>query len=229
MSKLVLSALVFAFLTASVPARAAYFEIGDAGDLLATAQATVGPAPLTSIVGHLDVPDSVDDYLDVDLFQIFIFDPLAFSAWTIGLPGVTVDDPQLFLFDSSGLAVYMNDDDESGTSGSQSLLPSGSLFGPASVGLYYLAIGWFDNEPSSLTGLMFEQQGTGTNGPDLGAGGSDPLAGWNGNVTGRADLPTAYEIRLAGTRAAVPEPGTMALVALGLTATFLRRRTQTKV
>ena len=117
--------------------------------------------------------------------------------------------------------------DESGLSGSQSLLPAGHLYSPVSPGLYYLAIGWWDNEPFSSTGRIFAATNpTGTNGPDFGAGGADPIASWNNYVLGRIDLSTNYQIELTGATG-VPEPGTLLLVVSGLFGMFgykLRRR-----
>jgi hypothetical protein len=194
--------------------------LADAGDLPGTAQVTDGTGALTAILGNLDLPETIEDGLDIDLFKILILDPAGFSASTIGS---AVNDPQLFLFDAAGLGVFMNDDDPTGFNGSQSalgILPDGSTgglpggFGP---GIYFLAIGWFDNEPvDALSALLFSGEV-----PDPIAG---PLAGWDNNVTQRVDLPTAYEITLTGTAPAIPEPATMTLLGTGLAAAMLRRR-----
>ena len=155
--------------------------------------------------------------LDVGSVSRFaIVDPAGFRAFTVNAPGLNVGDPQLFLFDSSGLGVYMNDDDESGLNGSQSELPMGHRSDPSWRGIYYLGIGWWDNEPFSASGLIFSTVNSlGTNGPDGGAGGGDPLIGWDDNVLQRPDLETAYEIRLEGAGFAVPEPGSFLTVLLG--------------
>jgi hypothetical protein len=163
---------------------------------------------------------------EVDMFQIQITDFVNFSAKTLG--GVlNVSDPQLFLFDALGRAVYMNDDDTSGLFGAQSLLPAGSALGPAAAGLYYLAIGWFDNEPFSAAGRMFAD-GIGTNGP--GIGGASAISGWNNDALGRLDLPTAYSIQLTGASfaAPVPEPSTLLLLGSGLTGIIVWRRRSRK-
>ncbi len=189
---------------------------GDAGKELSTAQRVfAGTEPLVSILGNLD------DNFDVDLYVIYIPNPLLFSAATVDAPGFNVPDPQLFLFNAMGLATYMNDDDESGLNGSQSLLPSGHLFGPIAPGRYSLGIGWFDNEPFSTTGQMFAAGGQGTQGP--GAGGTSALLGWDDNVSGRIDRETFYEIQLTGA-APVPEPGTVGLLVLSGIAFALSHR-----
>jgi hypothetical protein len=184
-----------------------WFEAGSAGNLPATANVTSGAGPLSAIQGNLS------SLTEVDMYQIRITDFTQFSATTQAGPNF-VDDPQLFLFTAAGLAVYMNDDAPG--LGSQSMLPSGSPFGPTANGLYYLAIGWWDNEAFSAAGRMFED-GTETNGPSV--GGQSPITSWNNDVTGRPDLPTAYRINLTGAAFAVvpvPEPSTVILFASGL-------------
>ena len=202
-----------------------WFEVGDAGRELTTANVTAGLGTLDAIFGNLSAADPFDSAFDVDLFKIYIFDPLNFSAATVNSPGVNVADPQLFLFSASGHGVYMNDDDESGSNGSQSRLPAGHPFGPASPGLYYLGIGWWDNESLSLGGsrIFSEANFFGTNGPDFAAGGADPLAGWSDVVLQRIDLETAYEINLTGAVNAVPEPGVAGSLAAVLVTLFAMR------
>jgi hypothetical protein len=191
-------------------------EVGAAGNLPASAQVTLGVGPLTQIAG------SLDELTEVDMFQIWIEDPLGFSAATVS-SSLSVPDPQLFLFDGSGLGVFMNDDADSGLSGSQSELPAGHPSGPPAAGLYYLAIGRFDNEPFSDSGRIFMDsiQTTGPADP----GGQDPVTSWNDDVIGHPDFETLYQIDLTGARAAVPEPGTLAIVLSGLAGlSALRRR-----
>jgi hypothetical protein len=174
--------------------------------------------------------DPAQSVFDVDLYLIRIFDPLNFSASTINAPGLYVSDPQLFLFNSSGFGIYMNDDDESGLNASQSRLPSGHPFGPLVAGLYLLGTGWWNNEPLSVTGQIFSSANDpGTNGP--GAGGGNPLAVWDDNVLARIDLETAYEINLTGAQFAVliPEPSFFGIVGAALACVVLRQVRRRKV
>ena len=185
----------------------------DAGDLTSTAQSTTGGGALTSILGKLDVPFSFDDYLDIDLFKIFIDDVVSFSATTVENIPVNVSDPQLFLFNALGNGVFMNDDGVG--IGSQSAL--GPLPGGFGAGLYFLAIGWWDNEALDAANQLLFDSLTGL------ATAAGPLAGWNGDVLGRQDPPVDYEILLTGATP-VPEPVTLALFGAGLAAVFARRR-----
>jgi hypothetical protein len=202
-----------------------WFEAGDAGRLPSTAQVTAGSGPLDTILGNLFHPDFTLSALDVDLYLIRIFDPLNFSAATVNAPGLYVSDPQLFLFTSAGTGVYMNDDDESGVHGSQSRLPAAHAFSPARPGSYFLGIGWWNNEPLSVTGTIFSSVNvSGTNGLDRGAGGANQVTAWNDNVLARLDLETAYEIALTGATFAIPEPTPFLLTGSALVWLFWRRR-----
>jgi hypothetical protein len=198
-------------LFASTPAAAGFIEVGDAGDLPGTALLTEGPGLLDALLGNLSSADPFEDALDIDMYGLYIADPAGFSASTVDSPGFNVSDPQLFLFTAGGIGVFMNDDDPSGLNGAQSALGALPLgFVP---GLYYLAIGWFDNEPvSALGALIFDAIVS-----------ADPVADWDDNVLQVPDLPTAYQINLTGAAAAVPEPAALSLAVLGLAGALMRR------
>lgn len=195
-------------------------EIGDAGELPATAQVIdVFPGELVMIQGSLF--QNPFEPGEVDMYQINIFDPANFSASTVE-DLLLISDPQLFLFDSNGLGVYMNDDGM-GT-GSQSVLPASHPLGPASAGLYYLAIVFWDNQPFSISGSIFENL-LDVAGPSV--GGLDPISFWNDDVLlPNFDVATGYQIALMGV-SPVPEPGAWLLLSGGLLTLFgrdLRRR-----
>lgn len=193
-------------LCAAVPANALpWTEIGNAGDLLGTAQLTTGAGTLTSISGTLSTGS------DVDMFGIHISNPAAFSATTVGGAGF---DTQLFLFNAAGIGIYANDD----SIGTRSTLPAGHATSPTTTGLYYLAISQYNRDPFSSGGLIFPNSPfTGVFGP-TGPGGALPVSSWSGSGgTG------AYTITLAGASlanvAATPEPSSFLLLGSGL-ATF---------
>ncbi|MBC7928562.1 MAG: DVUA0089 family protein [Bryobacteraceae bacterium] len=187
-------------------------ETGSAGRLPDQAQYTLGAGPLSGISGNLL------DLNEIDLYRILITDPQNFSAMTSGESDF-IPDPQLFLFDLAGFGVYSNDDGPG--IGSQSELPAGHTFSPLTAGLYLLGIGRFPNEPSSNLGLIFRQNDQ-VGSPDLGAGGSLPLAGWTDDVDGRPDLNTEYFISLTGASVSgIPEPGSFLLTASALAVTAL--------
>jgi hypothetical protein len=106
-------------------------EIGDAGDLPETSQSTPS--------GALSVIDGVLGADDVDMYAIYLPNPAAFSATTVG--GASFDT-QLWLFGADGKGIAFNEDSSGGL---QSTIDnsSGCLTGrPA--GVYYLAISRFN-------------------------------------------------------------------------------------
>ena len=80
-------------------------ETGDAGQTLGTAQAAgvIANQALNQISG------TISSATDADLFRFTITAPTTFSATTTG-GGLTTLDTALFLFNSSGAAIYTNDD-----------------------------------------------------------------------------------------------------------------------
>lgn len=192
--KTLAAALVACTLAAAGTAGAApYTEIGDAGDLPATAQATTG-SPLTTISGELQSNGGSGG--DVDMFRIHIPDPSAFGLQVELLdPGFF--DSMIWVFDLAGNLVAGNDD---GGSYCRYCSALGGFAGAA--GDYFVAISDAANSPVG-----------------------NPITGWNGDLFtvefGR------YVIHLDNVTgiASVPEPGTLALLGLGLGAAgWLRRR-----
>ena len=153
-----------------------HIEVGDAGNLPATAQDPGGVGTLTSISGNAGG-------FDEDMYRICITDPAGFSANTLGLANF---DTQLFLFDSTGRGVYSNDDFPGGPP-FQSLLPPGDPNSPTAVAIHFIAINGFNNEAQNAGGLIFaDAVFTDVNGP-TGLGGANPITSWDGNdfsVTG---------------------------------------------
>lgn len=135
------------------PCRAsAWMEQGDAGDLPATAQAVWGPGTLTAIEGVLQ---SVNDQ---DLYRVRIDDPGAFSA-NLNNSGTHLtgdQDTQLFLFNRSGVAIVMNDDDPLDAATRKSRIPLGAFSGPP--GIYLVGVGVFNNDPYAGNDPLFPDE-----------------------------------------------------------------------
>lgn len=176
-------------------------EIPDAPDL-PPGQKFFGP--IQEITGNLDY--FVGDL--VDMFGLYIGSPSGFSATTAPwVAGSTIADPALYLFDSSGMGVYMDDDGDIGGFAQAALgaLPAG--FGS---GWYYLAITFGGVQPLDTLGdPIFSGSLVSAN----------PVAGWDGSALGpNYDPVGAYKITLTG----VPEPGTFVLMLAGLIALGFR-------
>ena len=213
--KFFLAAFLLLSLTITVPSFADVVVANNAGDLPGTAQDLTGLNSFTEITGALDPTAGIY----VNMFEFHIQDYMNFSALTV-LPGTHgITDTELFLFDSSGNAVYMNDD----ISGSNTLSflpnPSGGL-GPLANGTYFLAIAYATDLPFDAGLNYLFNAGATTD--VLGSAGAGPIAGWdNGILTNPNTDQVNYDIVFTGT---VPEPGTFILAANGLGVILLGRK-----
>src|SRR4051795_7020725 len=144
-------------------------ELDDTGELPATAQ-EVGPAgPLDAIDG------TIDGDTDRDVYKICLTSGPDFSASTVDNAGF---DTQLFLLNSEGKAVYMNDDfGAPGDPPKVSTLPAAHPLGPTAPGVYYLAISGFNVDPVGDGATLFGSGSTGVVGPAR-VGGNRAMTGW---------------------------------------------------
>jgi hypothetical protein len=118
-----------------------WIEVGDAGDSPATAQVTAGTGTLEAIIGTLDPPT------DVDVFQIFITDPAAFSITMLGTNLSVDNDTLLYVMDAAGNLLFVDDDSGPGL---LAQLNVGDLAGYA-PGLYLVAYTLFLSQPIGTT------------------------------------------------------------------------------
>ena len=162
------NALAIFALLLTAPAATAASELGDAGDLPATAQDLSGET-VAQITG--DFPDATD----VDMYKLCLTGGGTFSATTVGGSDV---DTQLYLFDANGLGVYGNDDTDGVF---QSTLPAGHALTPQAAGTYFLAVSPYNLEPRSDAGSIFIDM-PGVLAP-LGPGAAEPVTAWNGRMS----------------------------------------------
>lgn len=145
-----------------------HVEQGDAPDVL-PGQATTGTGTMAGIRGTLTAAD-------VDLYCIMITDPSTFRAST-GSGGATFDT-QLFLFDSTGRGVTMDDDDPGG--GVQSTITGAFVTSP---GTYYIAISQYNIDPvDANSALIWANTPFGVERAPDGPGAANPLSSWSGTA-----------------------------------------------
>ena len=180
------NALAIFALLLTAPAATAASELGNAGDLPATAQDLSGET-VAQITG--DFPDATD----VDMYKLCLSGGGTFSATTVGGSDV---DTQLYLFDANGLGVYGNDDtgrrvpvDAAGRARAHA----------AAAGTYYLAVSPYNLEPRNDAGSIFLDV-PGVLAP-LGPGASEPVTSW----FGRTSAGGAYAITVTGADCAPPD------------------------
>lgn len=203
--KKVLGLLALALLVASPALAQVWNEVGDAPELV-PGQATVGVGPLTAISGSLTPSNA-------DLFCIRIDNPGAFMATTVG--GTSIDT-QLFLFDANGLGISHNDDDP--TTGVLQSTVTG-IFVP-SPGLYLLGVSAYNYDPvNASSALIWANTPYNVERAPDGPGAPGPLAAW----TGTHSATDVYRVSLTGASFCIPEPGSLALIALAGLALIRRR------
>lgn len=172
-------------------------EIGDAGELLATAQ--VISEPVTRISGELSSFGELSRIDDIDMFRFFVAEPVTFSVKVAA--SLTEDnDAQLFVFDEIGRFVIGDDD---GGEGSLPQLNRGSMAG-YDPGYYNLAISLYDTRAILL---------------------SDKLVGWSRNANPYQYGPYVMTITgAASSSGAVPEPTTWMMMLMGFAGVGLTMR-----
>lgn len=170
LSRRIVPFLAVALLLAAVPARVhaqSWYESGDAGDLIATAQTTLGIGTLSSITG------SLQSDADVDLYCIHVPATPPVGVTLLALYCTINQGPAIWLFDAAGNGVLAN---ETCMAGYKVInIPAGSI--PA--GNYYVAVTYAGREPYSYGGDMWLAGVPGLRAPD-GPGAGGPLVGWSG-------------------------------------------------
>jgi len=133
---------------------------------------------------------------DVDMWKIFICDPAAFSATTVGgitVPGTaTGSDTALYLFSPDGNGISYNDDVSATNFNS---LLANTQVSSLSAGEYYLAVAYFGNRPTNASSqTIWSELAPTTTVPPTGLGAPGPVADWNGTGTVVAN----YTLTLTG-------------------------------
>ena len=126
--KIAVSVPLFTLTLLANPAHAVdWTEIGDAGQLVSTAQMPTGDeGRLRNIYGTISTNN------DVDLYRIYVSNPTTFSAAVNSVSGDL--DSGLVLFNEAGYALYGNDDAMLGIRNAG--LPADHVNGPQAPGWY---------------------------------------------------------------------------------------------
>lgn len=156
-----------ALLSASAAHAQIYVESGDAGDLVSTAQNTVGVGPLNQIRGSLASPT------DVDVYCVRITVPTTPFTALIGLNCVVIQGPNVWLFDAAGNGIASN---ATCSGGSKQIIAPAA---PLPPGNYYVAVSYFGYDPQSAGGAMWLPGPPFWRAPD-GPGAGGTLIGWAG-------------------------------------------------
>jgi hypothetical protein len=165
------AALALLLLALAPAARAqVWSEVGDAGDLVSTAQPTSGSGGLTTINGFLA------SSTDVDLYCIQLAAVPPASQPLVSLLCAGHLDPNVWLFDATGQGVFTNATCAGGNK--MILVPNVSL----AQGTYYVAVSYSGVDPSSAGGAIWLPALFGQRAPD-GPGGAGSLTAWSGTPT----------------------------------------------
>jgi hypothetical protein len=175
-----LPALACALLLAAPASAQVWTELGDAGALPASAQATVGAGALTTILGTLPADT------DVDMYCIHVTDPANFNAT---LNCTTIQSTDLYLFDATGKGLALA---QICAAGSKTI---GASF-VTTAGTYYIAVAPYGAlayaglNPIWIPGTTFARV------PD-GPGAANAITSWGGTPRADAVYP-GYQINLNG-------------------------------
>jgi hypothetical protein len=149
---------------------APWAEQGDAGNLPASAQATVQSGPTSTLVGLMGF---LEGQGAVDMYKVRICDFASFSATTVN---GAMFDTQLFVFRENGQGAIGNDDAPGQFVSSTVNNSTGCL---TANGTYYVAISAYNNDPVSPGGLIFPDSPYTSVFCATGPGGSQPVSNWN--------------------------------------------------
>lgn len=176
--------VLLGFATIATTARAqTWSEVGDAGNLVATAQTTVGPGAITKITGSLPLSD------DVDLYCVKLTSVPPAGTPLVQLGCLSQQSPNVWLFDAAGNGVFTN---ETCAFGSKTLLAPSVSMAP---GTYYVGVSYYNRNAISAGGKIWIPGVAGQRTPD-GPGAPLPLSGWAGIVI--MNPPNPYTINLSG-------------------------------
>lgn len=209
------------FLAAAViPASATLVTENNAGDSPATAQIVslnsfTLPAPATVFpFGPTVTIEGTGGEDDVDFYSVtFPF----LAQVIIDVDDITTFDSYLALFDSNGTLIAYSDDDAGDPGSSSDLHSFTGVFDLPSAGTYYVAISGFSNPPIGQQSATY--MGSLVR-PDGGSGGNR-LSSTPGDSSytksgPEGTAPYKIEFSYQELECSVPEPGTFALVGIGL-------------
>jgi hypothetical protein len=150
-------------------AAATISEIGDAGQLPASAQAVTATDAITGVLDHAN---------DVDMYSLCLAGGKTFSASTVPADGGNYTSP--------------------GGAETRAKLPANHALTPAAAGRYYLAISDFNNDPRDAGGVKIFNDSVLLGSGVLGPAGSNEIASWSneGTINGGGG---PYTIALTGT------------------------------